>query len=295
MSKRIFVTSNQPNLKQDGVEIDVSLIEQKISSLESLRDYFQSCINNVLDKGLSKEQLKDFVASLTAQVKDLDHKMLVLNDSLAFRISTNSGEQKTLKQRLDMQEELILKANSNINVSKQDISILREYSEELLKKCDFKDFVKNNEARFVELSNFLFQFKSDLDRVEDEFKAINKKLDVLQEQLDHYNYASTCEHNKSSSIIFNNQKEIENIKKDFDLMFPKLTAFVRSEISAIQPPKVDQENQIPPEEIKHKLHLSNLDASNATLKANNAIMQVQILEKKVENLTLKLNEFKLNK
>lgn len=279
----------------DEIERKYGVIQQRIQAYDEVLERFAALTKELKQSQKDTASLHDFFESFCKEIRTTISSLLGQIQPLK---NTQEGHERTLKGH-----------SSSIN------SMINHATD---KHVELKMYVDDMGNRLCTWANDHVKIQTVLDDVNRKLSEVGNRQVKLVSQLDnlyadHFKFKEKSEsvHANLDQCIDNMGHQLDNAP-DLNDWASKLYSRFTSDMTyrdkqnmAYADKKVDQlaqdfaVNPLSAESIKNQL-LSEmqsiaLDSKNAYLKSNNCAQQIQLFEKKLENLNLIIKKYELNK
>lgn len=281
----------------------LSELERKfLTILERIKAY-----DEVLDKfkTLTEKfnQVQRNIQEVQTDQTKTSQDMVSFHDSLSFRLDRSNKyiedhERKCEEQFHDLKELYVTRLADLTNIKKQqekfeekanktfeslatkkEIEVFKDESTEAHKNLN-DQFVESNE-----IVNYVSESYNDLktlhEEQSDKIHCINNLILNFVSERKIKNNEWETKFNRMVAII-----ETYATKKDIESAVKTLRNDLEGSPSSLEATKA---------EIIKKFEIASLDASNSVLKANNCVKQIELIERKIENLSLIVKKHELSK
>jgi chromosome segregation ATPase len=183
--------------------------------------------------------------------------------------------------------------NHSINVFKNQINELHKKPDVPL---EFGSFKSTTELLIKELSNNQYSNKLSIDSIKTDITSLRRAIEIHEDRIrTAERHLPILERGVSEAKEALNQK-IETVSNGFALRFTEHADKQKSQLESFRaeafsaPKSVIESNN----RILEKLEVATLDASNSMLKVNNFDLNLKLLERKLEQLTLQVKKLELS-
>lgn len=279
----------------DEIERKYSVIQERIQAYDHVLSEFE-----VLKKDF--KSLRDYVKSLenlkAKESENIFAKTLKLTNQVDELSKAHANTNNIVSQFGNNHLLQINKANQDINQYKIDLKNLYEESKEQIKRFDvlskavslLNSSLKNN-------ANKIEDFSQSIEGLSKNHVSLKKEISQVSAANIAFSHQSEYLINKipdfkdwAAQVLVKSDTNLNNVKLALDQKISQGIENVRAELKE-DPLTVESVKK----EFKKDLESLTLDAKNAYLKAGNAAQQIQLLEKKLENVNLILKKNELSK
>lgn len=284
-----------PEQRLEEVERKFNVIQERIQAYDQVLSEFKK-INS--DLNLIKESLdinkKNYHILnelLSERTEILNSQMITLhknNESFNFHVNEQSKFNENISTRLGEEcgkfyrdIELLKMHVSNVDV---EHSKTRDVTDTLEKSLsDLKKWFSSIKEEILNLTQQHLILKSDTKTSHIELKSQIERLIYSFQEMPQFNEWAT-------KIYIKVCNEINEKQKAFYFELDKRSQQLKEQLAS-DPYTADSVKKI----LKDEMDALAMDGKNAYLKATNATQQIQLLEKKVENINLILKKYELNR
>jgi chromosome segregation ATPase len=265
----------QEKLKSyDGIFEEIQSLKKQLSSVEGIRDSFKR----------ENESLHDYIDDITRLFQSKFDILAGHLDSIKKTADTNSNDLKDFKK--DVQTNIWNTNNSVVAVqntvedkfsksaSKANLDSHKSYIdskiEQLISEMD------SMHKKHADLAVVLSSLRNGIATMKEDFEEKNKRTTDIESQ--NSNLLTAFENFKTftSTSIYSQVQKVEQKVISLENGIKTSISSVESSIPSVK------------DEIYKKLEGVALDGSNAVLRSNNSANQIALLEKKIENLSLRM-------
>lgn len=293
-------TSTDANLSPEDrlaeVEKKFSIILERIKAYDEVLDKFKTVSEkiNKLEKDQEALQISD---------KKITEYVALSCDNLSIRIDGFVRSFEDYKRKCENRFDDLDRFQSSLQTQ---ITILRDSKER------FEEKISKVSETFItkdEMENHRRYHISFIDTLRKNLEESNKTINHVSES---YNDIKTLQQQQSSKLesIFPQVRtfvsDISVKNKEIESSFSRMAAIVSNYAtkddvaSEIKSLRNDLEGtpsslEVTKAEITKRFEIASLDASNSVLKSNNCVKQIELMERKIENLALIVKKYELNK
>lgn len=270
----------------------------RVESLKEMQELHDKISIDVLNLGKKLFPLdsifQEINSKLSAFPKDLQE----------CRKRVKIGEEKDEKI-----EEKIKHASSDLSTRCDGIESTNTLIQDKLEKLSsaFKNLVGKAEfgtlySQFTDLSNEFHSFYRDfkvLKKEKEEMKyELQKRREDLQEVVStiesHWNRMDQLYQDLAAALT-EQQKEIPKLRQDIDFLVQNTPKEIELRISEIKLPEPGMNEKKAKEYLDEKFYPVSLESKNTSLRCSNNEMKLNLLEKKLDQLSVSLKRFELEK
>jgi predicted nucleic acid-binding Zn-ribbon protein len=279
----------------DEIERKYGVIQQRIQAYDQVLHDFESLKKEHQDLRMYCKHLEGITE------KESQNLLGMISKNSNSIVDIKNIQDSDRKFSNDTYEKLLSSHRKNVEKSDDlDARFLRLF--ELL-----NEHIKNQENINSVTSSKVYNFNKYKDLIEKNSKRIDDVLDAHSDLVNEIKKIRTCcsdYSQKSESLIkkipefsdwaatiyWKTEKDLENASNSLNKKIETGISNVRAELKE-DPLTVESVKK----EFKKTLESLELDSKNAYLKSSNAAQQIQILEKKIENVNLILKKNELSK
>lgn len=279
----------------DEIERKYGVIQQRIQAYDEVLEKFAALVKELNQSQKDTASLHDFfesfckeirttISSLLGQIQPLKtvqegHERTLKGHSSSINSMINHATDKHVELKMyvdDMGNRLCTWANDHVKLQTALADMNKRLSEVSHRQVSL---VSQLDSLYAD--HFKFKEKSDSEQ-----SALYRTMSQLGDQLDNApdlnDWASKLYSRFTSDMTYRDKQNMAYADKKVDQLAQQFAA-----------------NPLSAESIKNQLHSEiqsiALDSKNAYLKSNNCAQQIQLFEKKLENLNLIIKKYELNK
>jgi hypothetical protein len=284
-----------PEQRLDELERKYSVIQERIQKYNQVLVEFAN-INS--DLNAHKKRIDSLEIELESWIC---HSKQIINEIIGTmgQQSKNNGLMvNTLEEQKNSHQKLSHYVQECFGTLYRDSELLKVQVHDVdIEHIKTRDFSTGLEKTLLDLKKFILDFKDNSLNLKSDFNDFKRKTDQvhadLKSQMDHLlgSFQEMPQFNEwATKIYIKVCNEINDKQKAFYLELDKRSQQLKEQLAS-DPYTAESVKTI----LKSEMDKLAMDGKNAYLKAANAAQQIQLLEKKVENINLILKKYELNK
>lgn len=279
----------------DEIERKYGVIQERIQAYDEVLAQFSAIQKDLKQSKQNTASLHDFLDSFSKEMKSAHSSFLAQIQPLK---SIQDSHSKSLQAHDTTISSMLEHASNMRNESKSAIEQLNSkvggWANEQAKICSFLEEIKRKISEIVsqqsayignleKLYADYFKFK---DNTESSQTSLNKEIRKAKQAID-----------EAPDLVEWANKVYTRIQSDLTYRDRQATSYVDKKVDEVA--QNFAADPLSAESIKaalfNEIQSVALDSKNAYLKSNNCAQQIQLLEKKLENLNLIIKKYELNK